>query len=196
VIRTYPAKRPPYPFAPDGERSIGRAYRKAIARARRLIYLEDQYLWSHYAAETIAAALRRAPDLRFIAVVPRLAEHGGRSGDAENVGRHDVMHILRAAGGDRVGVFDLENEDGIPIYTHAKVCIIDDVWMEIGSDNLNRRSWTHDSELSCEVIDEELDEREPTDPAGLGDGARRLARETACRCGASTWDAPPATSTI
>jgi phosphatidylserine/phosphatidylglycerophosphate/cardiolipin synthase-like enzyme len=36
---------------------------------------------------------------------------------------------------------------------HAKVCVIDDVWACVGSDNLNRRSWTHDSELSCAVID-------------------------------------------
>ena len=31
VLRTYPAKRPPYPFAPRGERSIARAYLKAFA---------------------------------------------------------------------------------------------------------------------------------------------------------------------
>jgi phosphatidylserine/phosphatidylglycerophosphate/cardiolipin synthase-like enzyme len=177
VLRTYPAKRPPYPFAPDGERSIGRAYRKAIARARRLIYLEDQYLWSQQAAETLAAAMRRSPDLLLVAVVPRHAEHGGRSADAENVGRHQVLSILRHAGGNRVAVFDLENDESTPIYIHAKVCIIDDVWMEIGSDNLNRRSWTHDSELSCAVIDSTLDDREPVDPGGLGDCARRLARD-------------------
>ena len=75
-------------------------------------------------------------------------------------------------------VCDLENEAGTGIYVHAKVCIIDDVWMMVGSDNMNRRSWTHDSELSCAVLDEVHDEREPLDPAGLGDGARRLARET------------------
>ena len=68
--------------------------------------------------------------------------------------------------------------DGTPIYVHAKVCVIDDVWMIVGSDNVNRRSWTHDSELSCAVIDATLDEREPRDPAGLGDGARRVARDT------------------
>jgi phosphatidylserine/phosphatidylglycerophosphate/cardiolipin synthase-like enzyme len=61
---------------------------------------------------------------------------------------------------------------------HSKVCIIDDVWMIVGSDNLNIRSWTNDSELSCAVIDRDRDEREPADPANLGDGARVLARET------------------
>ena len=64
---------------------------------------------------------------------------------------------------------------------HAKVCVIDDVWLMVGSDNLNRRSWTNDSELSCAVIDAQFDEREPRDPAGLGDNARVLARETRLR---------------
>ncbi len=40
------------------------------------------------------------------------------------------------------------------MYVHAKVCVIDDVWATVGSDNLNRRSWTHDSELSCAVLDD------------------------------------------
>ena len=56
-------------------------------------------------------------------------------------------------------MFDLENEPGLPIYVHSKVCVVDDVWLSVGSDNLNRRSWTHDSELSCALLDERLDER-------------------------------------
>ena len=47
----------------------------------------------------------------------------------------------------------------------------------MGSDNFNRRSWTHDTEMTCAVIDSTLDEREPRDPGGQGDGARRLARD-------------------
>jgi phosphatidylserine/phosphatidylglycerophosphate/cardiolipin synthase-like enzyme len=88
---------------------------------------------------------------------------------------------VRRAGGDRVAIYDLENGDGTPVYVHAKVCVIDDVWMIVGSDNLNRRSWTHDSEISCAVIDSVLDDREPLDPAGLGDGARRVARDARLR---------------
>ena len=64
VLRTYPAKRPPYPFAPDGERSIARAYIKALRRARRLIYVEDQYLWSAQAARVGGRARARARTAR------------------------------------------------------------------------------------------------------------------------------------
>ncbi len=61
VLRAYPARLRRYPFAPLGERSIAHAYRKALARARRLVYLEDQYLWSRPVAELLAAALRDHP---------------------------------------------------------------------------------------------------------------------------------------
>jgi phosphatidylserine/phosphatidylglycerophosphate/cardiolipin synthase-like enzyme len=74
-------------------------------------------------------------------------------------------------------VFGIENASGTPVYVHAKVCIVDDTWATIGSDNFNRRSWTHDSELSAAVLDDTRDPRAPRDPGGLGDGARTYARE-------------------
>ena len=55
---------------------------------------------------------------------------------------------MEAAPG-RVAAYGIENEPGRPIYVHAKVCIMDDVWASVGSDNFNRRSWTHDSELTA-----------------------------------------------
>ena len=177
VLRTYPAKRPPFPFAPGGERSTARAYAKALARARSLIYVEDQYLWSEDVARFFADALRRSPELRLIAVVPRYPDRDGAlSGPLNRIGQQEALTMMRAAGGDRVAVFDLENEAGLPVYVHGKVCVIDDVWMSVGSDNLNRRSWTHDSEVTCAVLDSERDERPPKDPGGLGDGARILPR--------------------
>jgi phosphatidylserine/phosphatidylglycerophosphate/cardiolipin synthase-like enzyme len=182
VLRTYPAKRPRLPFAPDGERSIARAYRKALWRARRLVYLEDQYLWSAEIAQELADALRRSPELRLLAVVPRYPDQDGRlTGPPNRIGQQAALDLVRAAGGDRVAVYDLENAEGTPIYVHAKVCVIDDVWVAVGSDNLNRRSWTHDAELSAAVLDGTRDRREPLDPAGLGDGARVCARDLRLR---------------
>uniref|UniRef100_A0AAU2JZ84 Phospholipase n=1 Tax=Streptomyces sp. NBC_00049 TaxID=2903617 RepID=A0AAU2JZ84_9ACTN len=178
VLRTYPNRLlRGYPFAPDGERSIARAYLKALPRARALIYLEDQYLWSPRVVASFARALRSHPRLCMIGVVPSVPEQDGPLTLPMNlIGRITALAELRRAGGDRVAVYSLENRAGIPVYVHAKVCVIDDAWVSVGSDNVNLRSWTHDSELSCAVFDETPDPRPPRDPGGLGDGARAFAR--------------------
>ena len=171
VLRTYPYRHWNYPFARAGERSIARAYAKAVSRARSLIYLEDQYLWSAEVAEVFAETLRRQPGLLMIAVVPLNPDVTGASAAAETYGRTQALRVLREAGGDRFAVYGLENHAARPVYVHAKVCVVDDTWSCVGSDNLNLRSWTHDSELSCAVMD--------TDGgSGFGYALRRqLARE-------------------
>jgi phosphatidylserine/phosphatidylglycerophosphate/cardiolipin synthase-like enzyme len=154
LLRTYPYRRTGYSFAPNGERSIARAYLKVLKRARRLIYLEDQYLWSATAVSALATALRETPELRLIAVIPRFPPHDGRfSASPTLIGRLAALRLLYKAAGPRVAVYYIENEVGTPIYVHAKVCIVDASWAIVGSDNFNRRSWSHDSELSCAVID-------------------------------------------
>lgn len=194
VLRTYPYRRWSYPFARAGERSVARAYTKAVGRARSLIYIEDQYLWSTEVAAVFAEALRREPRLRMIAVVPAHPDVDGASARAETFGRTAALGLLRAAGGDRFAVYALENPAGRPVYVHAKVCVIDDRWSCVGSDNLNLRSWTHDSELSCAVMDadggtefgyalrhrlarEHLDDPDPDvrDPVAMFDAYRRCA---------------------
>ena len=154
LLRTYGVKRPPFPFAPGGERSVARAYTKAFAQARSLIYIEDQYLWSAEVADGIAAALQQNPGLNVIAVVPRYPDSDGPlGGPPKRVGQLRAIERMRRVAPERFGVFNLENKAGTPIYVHAKICIIDDTWFTIGSDNFNRRSWTTDSELTCAVID-------------------------------------------
>jgi len=182
VLRTYGRRRPAYPFAPDGERSVARAYHKAFALARSLIYLEDQYLWSEAVTGSLAEALARSPELRLVFVVPRFPDADGRfSGPPNRLGQLDALgHLERAAPG-RVLAFDLENDLGTPIYVHAKICIVDDVWLSCGSDNVNRRSWTSDSELTCAVLDPERDPRAPLDVSAHADGARRLPRDLRLR---------------
>jgi phosphatidylserine/phosphatidylglycerophosphate/cardiolipin synthase-like enzyme len=175
LLRTYGPKRPPFPFAPAGERSIARAYTKAFSRARSLIYIEDQYLWSTEVAASIAKALVDNPRLQVIAVLPRFPDTDGPlTGPPSRLGQLRAISMLRRAASDRVGVFDLENAEGTPIYVHAKICIVDDTWVTCGSDNFNRRSWTTDSELTCAVFD-----TTPGSPDARADdpALRRFARD-------------------
>ena len=114
-----------------------------MRRARRLIYLEDQYLWSKRVADLFARAMADNPDLHLIAVVPRYPDVDGRFSLPPNlVGRQQAIDACRAADPERVHIFDV------------KVCAIDELGAKDESDNLIRRSWTHDSELSCAVLDE------------------------------------------
>lgn len=153
LLRTYGHRLGGYPFAPRGERSVARGYAKAIGRAQRLIYLEDQYLWSEQVAAVLAGALRAHPELRLVAVLPHLPDEDGAVSQPPNlVSRVRLLRQLHRAGPGRVGVYGVENHSGTPVYVHAKVCVIDDTWATVGSDNFNRRSWTHDSELTAAVV--------------------------------------------
>lgn len=208
VLRTYPRRAGGYPFARRGERSVARAYLKALGRARTLVYLEDQYLWSAEVAAPFAEALRREPELRLVAVVPLHPDADGAAGNGQFLGRDEALRVLLAAGGDRVEVYGLENPSGVPVYVHAKVCVIDDVWTSVGSDNVNLRSWTHDSELSCAVMDddggtgfgralrlalnrEHLD-RADGDDADLRDPASLAEAYRSCARALEDWYASPA----
>lgn len=182
VLRTYPARKPRFPFAPEGERSVARAYDKAVRRAETLIYIEDQYFWNGEVTSCFAKALEQHPGAHMMVVLAGDTTAATRSSRMATMwSRNDALTALYEAGGDRVGVYWLENHVGTPIYVHSKFCVVDDVWMTVGSDNVNRRSWTYDSEITCAVLDEDRDEREPRTVRADGDEARRLPRETRLR---------------
>ena len=109
VLRTYPFKRPRYPFAPSGERSVARAYMKAFRRARRLIYIEDQYLWSADIAKQLGRPL---PGTRTFMWSSWFRGSPTRTGvcPGRRTGSDSCIALRRAreAGGDRIAVYDLE----------------------------------------------------------------------------------------
>ncbi|MBF4770210.1 phospholipase [Nocardioides agariphilus] len=190
LLRTYPNLRQArdYPFAPGGERSVALGYAKAAGLARRLIYVEDQYFWGNEIAATFLDPLVDNPGLHLMCVLPLYPDLEGSSRTPQLLGRQRAIRDLMEAAPGRVSAYGLENEVGTPVYVHAKVCLIDDVWATTGSDNFNRRSWTHDSELTAALVDradgdvspyaqalrlrlaaEHLG-RLPGDPAALSDG--------------------------
>lgn len=156
LLRTYPDLRRgrDYEFAPGGERSVARGYTKAVEQARSLIYVEDQFLWGHHVGDIFTRALRERPDLLVLVVLPLHPDLEGLNRTAQLLGRERAMLAMAKVAPGRVAAYGIENHAGTPVYVHAKTCLVDDTWTTIGSDNFNRRSWTHDSELSAVVLDE------------------------------------------
>ena len=134
--------------------------------------------------DALAAALRAAPALRMIIVcraIPTATAGFGRAARPPMAGHQQPGPRRRVAGGrvrpgERAWDADLRPRHAI---------VIDDVWAMVGSANLNRRSWTHDSEVACVVLDQERDSP-PVDPGGLGDGARVFAQNSGSGCGGRT----------
>lgn len=157
LLRTYPnlPMMRDYPFAPGGERSVALGYSKAISRAQRIVYVEDQYFWGHGVADPFESALRENPELRLLVVIPLVPDVDGVNRVPQLLGRERSLKSLMRVAPGRVAAYGIENHQGTPVYVHAKVCVIDDVWASTGSDNFNRRSWTHDSELTAVVLNED-----------------------------------------
>ncbi len=156
LLRTYPdlGRGRDYPFARGGERSVARGYAKAVRRAERLVYVEDQYFWGHDVARVFEEQLRRQPDLHVVVVIPLVPDLAGVNRVPQLLGRHRAIGRLMEVAPGRVTAYGLVNHADVPVYVHAKVCIVDDTWASTGSDNFSRRSWTHDSELTAVVLDE------------------------------------------
>jgi phosphatidylserine/phosphatidylglycerophosphate/cardiolipin synthase-like enzyme len=157
VVRTIPHGI--YPFAPEGEYGIRHVYCEALRRARRLIYLENQYLWSSDVMDALLAAMDapRAEPLRIVVVLPAHARWGQWDND-----RHVEQLRWADAGRGIVSVYS-PFATGVgssaaafayrPIYVHAKVGIVDDEWFTVGSANLNGRGLVRDGELNAVVHD-------------------------------------------
>ena len=156
LLRTYPdlGVGRGYPFAKEGERSVAKGYLKAVRRAERLVYIEDQYFWGHDVGQVFAERLQAQPELRLVVVIPMVPDVDGVNRVPQLLGRRRAIDPLMRVAPGRVALFGLENHEGVPVYVHAKVCIVDDTWASTGSDNFNRRSWTHDSELTAVVLDQ------------------------------------------
>ena len=127
-------------------------------------------------------ALRANPDLHVIAVVPLFTDQEGfMARTPQLLGRARAMRQMTDAAPGRVAIYGIENHQGTPVYVHAKVCVMDDVWATIGSDNFNRRSWTHDSELSAVVVDPSGRRPQSLCPAAAADPGRRAPRPGGAR---------------
>jgi phosphatidylserine/phosphatidylglycerophosphate/cardiolipin synthase-like enzyme len=154
VVRTIPERQ--YRFASRGDFRILESLIRALRSAERLVYLESQFLWAPEVVDLLAAKLRDPPseDFRVIVVLPSRANNGQEDtrgqlailADADRDGHRFLGATISALTGrtlDRV-------------YVHAKVGIVDDRWLSVGSANLNAHSLFNDSEVNVITCAPEL----------------------------------------
>lgn len=154
VLRTFACKDNNYPtFAPRGETTCLHGYLKAISLATEYIYIEDQYMVSLEIANAIAAVLPRIN--KVVLVVPKLADTPPIS--AFNYHQAVFIETLKKIDASKVHVYNLvQPSTGELIYVHSKLMIVDDIYAVIGSQNINVRSMTYDTEIAVAVVDEML----------------------------------------
>ena len=189
LLRTVPERT--YRFAPRGEFSIAEGYLRALRSAEQFIYLENQFLWSAEVIDILADKLRHPPqpDFRMVLVLPQRPRSGA------DTTRGQLSRLIQAD--DRAGrllattvrAHNAGRTD--PLYVHAKIGIVDDRWLTVGSANLNEHSLFNDTEVNILTLDpalarstrlrlwaEHLESR-PGDRRRSADRRRRLGMEAA-----------------
>lgn len=128
---------------------------KHIRRAKRFIYAESQYFAARSIAEAIAERMEEKDPPEIVIVHPRNAD-GWLEQQAMDHARAELVECIE--GLDHRKRFSIWSPlaGETPIYVHAKIMIVDDEIIRIGSANLNNRSLGLDSE--CDVF---IDARRP-----------------------------------
>ncbi|MCC6208802.1 MAG: VTT domain-containing protein [Gammaproteobacteria bacterium] len=147
IIRTEPA----YLHYPE-VREVEALYLDAIAAACRLIYIENQYFTAGRIARALAARLEEPDGPEIVLLLP-LETDGWLSQSTMDVLRKNLIRDLRQADRHgRLAVYypHIEGSDQA-INLHAKILIIDDELVRVGSANLNNRSMWLDSECDLAV---------------------------------------------
>lgn len=147
IARTLPTHRTRHE-----RREVQQLYVDSIAAAKRWIYAENQYLTSNRLAQALAARLQEDDGPEVVLVLPERTG-GWLERNTMDVLRSRFLTRLRQA--DRQGrlrvyyptVAGLGSET---LNVHAKVMVVDDRLLRVGSSNLSNRSMGLDSE--CDLV--------------------------------------------
>ncbi|MBL9015814.1 MAG: phospholipase [Myxococcales bacterium] len=152
LARTFPKMDDP-PAEPITE--LFQLHLRAIARAKRLIYIENQYVSSDELCRALEDRMA-APDLPKLEIVMVLPEKSAGKKEVISIGAYQQQILKRlgeaaAAAGHGFGVYYQADQDqegcDVPVFIHAKVLAVDDRFVLVSSANATNRSMTFDSEL-------------------------------------------------
>lgn len=131
-------------------REIEALWLDLIERAERFLYIENQYFTSGKLAAAIAKRMDEADPPEIVLINPIRADgwleqkamDGARVRLGTAIGQLDP--------GNRFRIYTPKTAKGEDIYVHAKVAIMDDQVLRVGSSNMNNRSMGLDSE--CDLL--------------------------------------------
>lgn len=149
---------------------IWRVYFRLIARARRFIYLEDQYFNEPKLADAVVRQAEAQPDLIVIVMVgtgtddvQTVDPKAGLVDKAIQTAQVDITQnafalrlrffkqlLVAPLSPDRIRVYTLNYPNGI---LHSKFILVDDEALSVGSANANPRGFFFDTELNV-VLDD------------------------------------------
>jgi phosphatidylserine/phosphatidylglycerophosphate/cardiolipin synthase-like enzyme len=153
-VRTIPEKL--YPSFPRGEFRILEAYIRALRSAQKLVYLENQFYWSSEIASILEDKVANPPsdEFRLVLVLPSNPNNGADDSRGQLA---DLLECDAKAGRVLACTLTALGDQGpCPVYVHAKIGIVDDHWLTLGSANLNEHSLFNDTEANLVTCDEEL----------------------------------------
>jgi len=148
ISRTFPSYK-----EYDEIREVERLYLDSIASARRYIYIENQYLSSYRIGEALKNRLVDTAVPEIVLVLP-MKTGGWLEQHTMDVLRSRILRSLRQADRhDRLRVYypRLSREPEVHLMVHAKVMVVDDGLVRIGSSNLSNRSLGLDSECDLAI---------------------------------------------
>lgn len=132
-------------------REIEALFVDQIRRAKNFVYAENQYFASRVIAEAIAARLAESDPPEFVIVNPKSGE-SWLDEEAMSPARAALMKVIDEADHrGRFRIYTPVTTEGADIYVHAKILIIDDQLIRVGSANFNNRSMGLDSECDLTI---------------------------------------------
>ena len=153
VMVGFATSKPAWRSYPES-REAERLHLASIAAAKSCIYMENQYFASPIIAEALAARLEESKGPEVVLVS---TQHSPSWFDQATMDKTRLLFLnrLKAAdaagrkGGGKLHAYCPVTKTGNVIIVHAKLTVIDDVLLRVGSANINNRSTGFDTE--CDV---------------------------------------------
>lgn len=129
---------------------VEKLFCEMIRSARGFIYIENQYFASPKIADVMAETLARGNPPEIVLITPQSADGWLEQTAMDTARARLVAALQRADHRRRLRIYHPVTSRGEPIYVHAKLMIVDDRMIRVGSANLNNRSMGLDSE--CDLM--------------------------------------------